>query len=126
MKSTCLMLTMAMAGIVVGCTSMPKQDISGIWSASFGDSTMLIQLDKNEHWKWWAMREAPPPKPPSQEGRWFIHDGILVLRLEKSESDKLPAGLAFTFDVRRVTADRLTLYNLQMEEEEYWERTTYK
>jgi hypothetical protein len=126
MKSTYLILAVAMVSIVVGCTSMPKQDICGMWTASFGDSTMLIQLEKNEHWQWWAMREAPPPKPPSQEGRWFIHDGIIVLRVEKTESDKLPAGLAFTFDVRNVSADRLTLYNLQMEKEEYWERTANK
>ena len=87
---------------------------------------MLIQLEKNEHWKWWSTRESPPPKPPSQEGRWFIHDGILVLRIEKTESDKLPEGLAFTFDVRKVSADRMTLYDLQMKKEEYWERTANK
>jgi len=126
MKSTYLILVVMVAGIAAGCDATPRHSIAGAWTASFGEDTMLIQLEKNQCWHWWPMEEAPPPEPPTQEGKWFIHDGILVLRVEKSESCKLPPGLAFTFDVREVTADRLTLYNLQMEEEEHWERTANK
>jgi hypothetical protein len=126
MKSAYVILFAVVMTIASGCTSLPRQNISGTWKASFGESTMLIQLDKNEHWEWWYMMDAPPPKPPTQEGRWFIHDGILVLRVEKSAACVIPPGIALTFDVLRVTPDRLTLYNLQMAEETHWERTANK
>ena len=123
MRVFSLIYIMALVAVAGGCTSPSEHSVSGVWTTSFGDSKMLIRLDPDEHWSWWALQEAPPPKPPTQQGRWFIHDEILVLRVETSESCKLPPGLAFTFDVRKVTADRLTLYDLQMEKEEHWEKT---
>jgi len=119
MKSLFLILFIVVATIATGCTSMPRGDISGTWTMMSGAETILIQLDKTEHWSWRGLQEASP----TQEGRWFIHDNILVLRVEKSKSDKLPPGVAFTWDLRGVTTNRLTLYALHTEQEEHWERS---
>jgi len=122
MRPTSVLLVVVAAITVAGCATMSARRLSGQWSASFWDNRMLIQLDRNEHWSWWDMKETPPPELPTQEGRWFLHDDILVLRVEKSASCKLPPGFAFTFDVRSVTPSRMTFYDRQSEKEIVWEK----
>jgi hypothetical protein len=93
--------------------------MAGTWLFHFpGDETDLrIELAKDGHWKWWPPVEGSPPAQPTQTGTWFVHQQVLVLRVETSESDKIPAGLAFTYEVRSVTAQAIVLYDIFMKQE---------
>lgn len=114
----------ALALILVGCaTSRHSPDgMLGTWSFSLGESRMLVRLDGNGQWAWRSPDEGANSEAPTQSGRWFVHDGILVLRIEKSASDKLPEGIAFTYDLRRVLPDRLIMFDRGMKREMIWTR----
>ena len=53
------------------------------------------------------------------EGSWFVRNGILFLRIEhtKEEPERIGPGLAFTFDVKSVTAQALVLHQMREEDD---------
>jgi hypothetical protein len=120
----------ALTILLIGCATS-HQSLDGMvgtwsWSYSLYDTRMLVRLDANGQWAWRPSDVASNSEAPTQSGRWFVHDSILVLRIEKSASDKLPAGLAFTSDLRKALPDRLILFDPQMKREIIWTRTANK
>ena len=90
--------------------------VAGTWNCP--DQRLLWELASDGHWKWWDLEEQSghPAEPPAISGKWFIHDGILVLRVENGTSH-IPAGLAFTYDVRSVAAQTMVLYEADRKEQ---------
>src|SRR5437762_1151859 len=48
------------------------------------ERTLLWELKSDGQWKWWEVQEPSghPSEPAAISGTWFIHDGILVLRVQ--------------------------------------------
>ena|SRR6266404_9619291 len=110
-------------GIIVlllqGCESrQPSADqvneksIVGTWTFSFpdGDPNMHVAFNANAHWNWWS-RTSPKLAESGalQTGKWFIHDGTLFCRIEESHFHDFPPGMAFSFDLKSVSADTALL-----------------
>lgn len=81
----------------------------GTWHCR--ERKLVWELTADGHWKWWDLEEQSgrPSEPPAIGGAWFIHEGILVLRVETGTSH-IPAGIAYTFDIKSVAAQVLMLY----------------
>lgn len=87
-----------------------------------GSINMSITLSKDGHWSWQPQSEKD--KTNRQSGTWFVHHQILVLRIEKTEVGEMPEGFAMTWDVRRVTAEGIVLYDLWRKKELTWKRAS--
>lgn len=121
-------LTIALAGLALflfGCAtpSHLRGGLVGIWSGSIGGGMMYVHLESNGHWAWRSPFEVSHARPPTQSGRWFVFDGMLVLRVEKSAAAEIPPGIAYTYDLRRVLPDKIILFDRNMERETTWTRT---
>jgi len=111
--------------ILFGCTT-PSHHPGGLvgkWSCSIGGGTMCVHLESNGHWAWRSSYEVSRSGPATQSGRWFVFEGILVLRVEKSAAAEIPPGIAYTYDLRRVLPDKIILFERPADRETTWTRT---
>lgn len=81
----------------------------------------LWDLADDGHWKWWDLSEQSgrPSDPPMLAGTWFVRNEILFLRIQetKEPAERIGPGLAFTFDVKSVTADAMILHQMREQED---------
>ncbi len=92
------------------------------WSLESGEEgdAARIFLSADGRWRMWSSVSGSSPS----EGSWFVHERILVLRLEGENKGHVPPGMAFTFDIRTVAPDKATLATLMWKGEVRWERLT--
>ncbi len=90
--------------------------MAGTWHCR--ERELVWELTADGHWKWWDLEEQSgrPSEPPAISGTWFIHEGILVLRVETGTSH-IPPGIAYTFDIRSVAAQAIVLYEASTKEQ---------
>ena len=81
--------------------------MAGTWHCP--EWKLVWELTADGHWKWRNLEEQSGRPSEPLSGTWFIHEGILVLRVESGTSH-IPAGMAYTFDIKSVTAQVLMLY----------------
>jgi len=114
-----------LALFLCGCTTPSHHPggLVGTWSGSIGGGAMYVRLESNGHWSWRSSFEVSHSRPPTQSGRWFVFDGVLVLRVEKSAAAEIPPGIAYTYDLRRVLPDKIILFDRNEETEKTWTRT---
>ena len=84
---------------------------------------MYVQIESDGHWSWRSAFEVAHSRPPTQSGRWFVFDDVLVLRIERSAGAEIPPGIAFTYDLRRVLHDKIVLLDRSDERETTWARS---
>src|SRR5262245_60048501 len=81
------------------CVVSAEEFLAGTWQC--GERGILLELGSNERWKWWDLHEQSghTSDPPMLAGSWFVHKGLLYLRIEhtKEEPERIGPGLAFTF-----------------------------
>ena len=121
-RHTSALLVIFLLLVSMGCTSTHPRDVMGRWQFSIGEDKMVLQIADKAQWSWWDVDRVQPSESPPLSGKWFVHERILVLRVEKSESDKVFPGYALTFDLRRVAPERLTVFDWYMGKETTWTR----
>lgn len=124
-------LPIALVGLALflcGCATPSHHPggLVGTWSCPVGGETIQAHLQSSGHWEWRGSFEVSHSRPPTQSGRWFVFDEILVLRVEKSAAAEIPPGIAYTYDLRRVLPDKIILFDLNEESEKTWTRTANK
>jgi hypothetical protein len=101
-----------------------EKSMVGTWTFPFpdGDPNIHVKLRANGHWDWWSHTSPKFPPGALQAGRWFIHDGTLFCRIEESRFRDFPPGMAFTFDLKSVSAETALLTWLDGKREVKWTR----
>ena len=91
------------------------KSLIGTWRWSPGgpgsDDGLRIDLSTNGLWKAWPLQQDSLA-PASLGGPWFVHDRILVLRVQGTNNGHLPPGTALTFNVETVTARLVKMSSL--------------
>ena len=100
------------------------ESMAGTWlfQLNEGDKNNRIHLSNNGHWEWWIEEDGKSVEIPFTSGTWFVYQGVLVLRVEKAQIGEIPPGSAFTWDIRRVTAKSIVVFDLLLETEITWKR----
>jgi len=102
------------------------ESMAGTWLFQFlegeGDTNNRIQLSSSGHWEWWVQEYGKSVETPFTSGTWFVYQGVLVLRVEKAQIGEIPPGSAFTWDIRRVTAKSIVVFDLLLKTEITWKR----
>ena len=109
----------------IASTGAVDPPLIGTWLFHYADDEQetRIQLSADGHWRWWPPSNGvSSSKDPTQSGSWFIQQQVLVLRIEDSASDKLPTGLAFTYNIRKTSAQAVVLYDIYKKHEITWKR----
>jgi hypothetical protein len=90
----------------------------GTWRSR--DPPTLVELGPGQRWKWWDLsaQSRLPSEPPDVAGSWFVRNGILFLRIEKTmeEAERIGPSLAFTYDVKSVTPEAMVLHQTGQED----------
>jgi len=71
---------------------------------------MKVHLSAYRSWTWFVEHNNPVTHPDNQAGSWFVHNRVLVLRVDKTDL-RLIQKMAYTFDIETVTSATLILTN---------------
>jgi len=82
------------------------------WCPQKEDTNVFVKvhLSGDRSWSWLVEHNNPITRPDNQSGTWFVHNRVLVLRVQKTGL-RLMEKMAYTFDIESVTAQRLILTN---------------
>jgi hypothetical protein len=99
--------------------------IEGTWH--WRDAKMLVELSADGRWLWWNLEEQSgrSSEPPLMNGKWFIRDDALYLRIEhhaEGGGHGVSPGMAMVFDVKAVDPQLLHLGWAMQKEEITWKR----
>jgi len=84
----------------------------GTWH--WREGTMLVELSSDRHWRWWNLEQQSgrPSEPPFMNGKWFIHESDLYLRIDHHKDGgghSFGPGMAIVFEVKAATTETLRL-----------------
>lgn len=82
------------------------------WMPAQADANafMKISLAADRSWSWVVEHNNPMTHPDSQSGTWFLHDRVLVLRVDKTDI-RLIEKMAYALDIGSIDQRTLFLTN---------------
>jgi hypothetical protein len=97
----------------------------GTWHGR--DEQMLIELSRDGQWRWWNLQDQSgrPSEPPFMNGKWFIHEGDLYLRIDHHKeggAHGFTPGMAMVFKPKTASEEAIHLRRPGAEEEIVWKR----
>lgn len=92
------------------------------WPEPGSDECITIELSRDGRWRWAPSQQDASAPPEPQGGSWFVHEGTLVLRVEGGDTGQLPPGMAFTFNLKSLTAQQALMSIPGEVDDIVWER----